>query len=55
MPPICVLSKARCTSATKAPIVTSASRSATPTVSAGATASPDLSASRPIVASANSE
>ena len=30
MPPICVLSNARCTSATKVPIVTSASTSATP-------------------------
>ena len=55
MPPICVLSNARCTSATKVPIVINASSSATPTVSAGATSSPSRSVWRPTAASANNE
>ena len=53
IPPICVLSNARWTSAMKTPKVANASSRATPTVSAEAMSSPERSASRPIAPSAN--
>ena len=54
IPPICVSSNARCTSATKAPSVTTSRRSATTTVATGAKARSVRSFWAAIAASANS-
>ena len=53
--PICVLSNARCTSATNAPSVINASSSPHSTVTVGRKSRPDSLVWRPIAASANSE
>ena len=54
IPPICVSSNARCTSATNAPSVTTSRTSPTITVATGANARPARSLWPPIAASANS-